>query len=58
MKSIKTIYYKLVCVEVDPLEYIVHEDLNRADLEEIHNFVKEGVRKYPMAKWLLIPIVV
>ena len=49
-------FYKLVCIdESNPLEYRVLDDINRGNLEEIHEYVKKNIDKYKNAKWMLLP---
>ena len=36
-------------------EYRINEDTNRKTLDEIHEFVKQNINKYPNCKWLLLP---
>lgn len=53
------VFYKIVCVsENDPFEYKVLEDVNRGSLEEVHEYVKENIKKYKNAKWMLLPYTV
>lgn len=49
-------FFKVVCEEVTPFEKVIHEDRNFGTIEEVHEFVKENVHKYPNAKWELFLI--
>lgn len=52
------IFFKLVCIGIDPFEYKVHEDVNRGSLDEVHQFIDDNIHKYPGAEWKLIPMTV
>lgn len=49
-------FFKVVCEEVTPFEKIIYEDRNFGTIEEVHEFVKTNVHKYPNAKWELFQI--
>ena len=50
------IFFKVVCVdESDPMEYKILEDVNRKNLNEVHDFVQQKINKHIGAKWLLLP---
>lgn len=49
-------YFKLVCTEVDALEFCVHIDVNKGDLDEVEETLEENIEKYPNAKWELYPM--
>ena len=49
-------FFKIICIdESDPFEFQVLEDVNRGNLEEVHEFVKEKMPLHDGAKWLLLP---
>lgn len=52
-------YFKLVCVDDNnPIEYCVLEDVNIENLEEVHKYVIDHIKKHTPehSKWMLIPI--
>lgn len=49
-------FFKIVCIDDNNVfEYRINEDTNRKTLDEIHEFVKQNINKYPNCKWLLLP---
>ena len=49
-------FFKLVCInENDPFEYKVNADVNRATLDEVHEYVKNNFDKFIGSKWILLP---
>lgn len=52
----ETIFYKVVCInDNDVFEYRIEEDTNKSTLDEVNDFVKQNIDKYPNCKWLLLP---
>ena len=49
-------FFKVVCEEVDAFGKQIHEDKNFGTIEEVHEFVKKRLHKYPNAKWELYAI--
>lgn len=52
-------YFKLVCVdEQNPMEYCVLVDKIIGNLDEVHQYVKEHIKRYTpeITKWMLIPM--
>ena len=50
------VFFKIVCIDDNNVfEYRINEDTNRKTLDEIHEFVKQNINKYPNCKWLLLP---
>ena len=48
--------FKVVCIdESDPFEYRVLEDVNRGNLDEVHDFINKRIKQHIGAKWMLIP---
>ena len=55
MTTKEKIFFKLVCVSVDPFEYAVHEDVNKGTLNEACEFILKNFDKHPNTTWQLIP---
>lgn len=52
------LFFKVICVDdSDPMEYHVLEDVNRGNLDEVHEFVTQRYHKHIGAKWMLIPYI-
>ena len=52
----ETIFYKVVCInDNDVFEYRIEEDTNKSTLDEVNDFVKQNIDKYPNCKWILLP---
>lgn len=42
------VFFKIVCIDDNNVfEYRINEDTNRKTLDEIHEFVKQNINKYP-----------
>lgn len=41
--------------ENDQFEYKVNVDVNRATLDEVHQYVKNNFDKFTGSKWILLP---
>jgi hypothetical protein len=50
-------YFRIICVDENPLEYRILEDTNKGSLEEVHSFVRENYAKHKEqnVRWLLLP---
>ena len=49
-------FFKVVCIdENNPLEYRILEYFNCNDLESVHEFVTQKLKKHQGAKWILLP---
>lgn len=55
MKS-EELFFKVICEEVDVFGKYIHEDVNKGTLEDVHEFLKKNIQKYPFAKWELYPM--
>ena len=44
-------FFKVICEEVDGFGKWIHEDKNFGSIEEVHEFVKKNIHKYPNGKW-------
>lgn len=54
----ENLFFKVVCVnDSNPMEYQVLEDVNRGNLDEVHEFVTQMYEKHIGSKWMLIPYV-
>jgi len=51
-------FFKLVCVDDNPIGYSVLEDVNIENLEKVHEYVQEHIQKHApeYSKWMLIPM--
>lgn len=60
MSSVEKYFFKLVCVnENNPLEYEVLEDVNLANLSDVHTYVTTHINRYgnpEFTKWMLLPM--
>lgn len=50
------LFFKVICEEVDAFGKCIHEDVNKGTLEDVHEFLKKNILKYPFAKWELYPM--
>ena len=51
-------FYNVICEELELLGgKVIHIDKNFANMNEVHNFVKNNISKYPNAHWELRPII-
>lgn len=53
MDNLKQYYFKVVCERISPFGKYIVEDANFATIEEVHEFVKYHLKRYPDAKWEL-----
>lgn len=52
------VYYNLICSEIASTGgAIIHIDVNKGSMEEVHNCVLSNMNSFPNALWTLIPIV-
>lgn len=56
-KDNECVYYNLICSEFSPTGgAIIHMDVNKGTMEEVHSCVKNNMNVFPNAFWTLIPI--
>ena len=51
--------FKLVCIdENNPIRYQVLDEVNKGNMQEIGDYLKDNYQKYDMnnCKWMIIPI--
>ena len=52
------VYYNLICSEIAPTGgAIIHMDVNKGNMDEVHSCVLNNLELFPNALWTLIPIV-
>lgn len=59
MKNDGYVFYNLICSEIAPTGgVIIHMDVNKGTMDEVHSCVLENMEIFPNALWTLIPIVI